>query len=76
MFQSLVWSREAATTSFQLNMMSEPVAAPEADHCLKESAPYFPTIASGWMMFPRLLDILKPSSPRTMPFTRIPSQGF
>ncbi len=76
MFQNLVWKREAATTSFQLNWMSEPVAAPAAAHWRRASAPYSPRISSGAMMLPRDLDILNPSSPRTMPLTRICSQGF
>ncbi len=75
-FQSFVWKRDAATTSFQLNMISEPVAAPPAPHCRSASAPYFVTISSGDMMLSRLLLILNPSSPRTMPFMRIWSQGW
>jgi len=63
-------------TSFQLNMISDPVAAPAAAHCRRASAPYFSMISSGEMMLPRLLLILKPSSPRTIPLMRIWSQGF
>jgi len=75
-FQSLVWNRDAAITSFQLNMMSEPVAAPAAAHCRKASDPYCSTISSGDMMLPLLLLILNPSSPRTIPLTRISSHGL
>ncbi len=75
MLYILVWNRDAATTSFQLNMMSEPVAAPVAAHCRSASAPYLPRISSGMMMLPRLLDILNPSSPSTMPLITIWSHG-
>ena len=76
MFHILVWNRDAAITSFQENMISEPIAAPVAAHWRSASAPYRPTSSSGTITLPRLLLILKPSSPSTMPFTRICSQGL
>ncbi len=75
MFHIFVWKRDAATTSFQLNMMSEPVAAPAAPHCRRASAPWTTMISSGERMLLRLLLILNPSSPSTIPFMRISSQG-
>ena len=39
MFHIFVWKREAEITSFQLNMISDPVAAPIAPHWRRASAP-------------------------------------
>ncbi len=75
MLQSFCWNRFPATTSFQLNTISDPVDPPMAAHCLKASEPYCLTTASGITILPRLLLIFCPSSPSTIPFITISSQG-
>ena len=76
MLQNFCWNLLAATISFQVNITSLPTTPPMAAHCLKASAPYCSITSSGEIMFPRLLLIFLPSSPRTIPFITISCHGI